>query len=551
MLTQSSIHVDSLRRRATSYFPRDYNQPTKYRPALNVKTLIKFLKRANHKSDESTSESRKRSASPLSSEGTPKRRKTSPAGSDDSEMFDRLDDQLDDGYNGDGDGDEDSDDADWGPDNWDRGSWGKYPYAFVYPLINDDRDDSFLEDTDINRGLEDRQHIPVFRHSFELQYTKDIPDDDEKEFVDDHFAKKRGWDREENELMDLVKEIGRKSSESTSIDLGRLWLCRYRGRYVGLSEEPEDPGQQFGDSAQAESNKWFVLVPSIPWPDEVNLEAEDYTESKIHDDMLMACSALGAMGRVAINTNVRLVVLPASAYDASKDQMPFCLQVDCTVSLVVPTIHEPISNRGLTKRDLGEKEGAQRRLLCLLFPPSVPDTLIVPHLPDNRSTDIPFLYSILTSAPRLPSMAEESMQPDGLLPTLLPFQRRSVGWMLQREGKTVDSEGTIVPKSSVNGLTNSSLPLFWDKIEREGGDIWYIHRLTGTLSSEMPEEECPPGGILAEEPGLGKTLECIALILLNPTPGRNPTISRWDSEAKITLKEIKVFRFLSDENAGY
>jgi E3 ubiquitin-protein ligase SHPRH len=111
--------------------------------------------------------------------------------------------------------------------------------------------------------------------------------------------------------------------------------------------------------------------------------------------------------------------------------------------------------------------------------------------------------------------------------------------MLEREGKHVNSDGTIVPKS-VGDPTKSSLLLFWDKVESEGGDVWYIHRLTGTLSSEIPEEECPPGGILAEEPGLGKTLECIALILLNPAPGRNPTISRWDNEAKITLKEIKV-----------
>ena len=48
--------------------------------------------------------------------------------------------------------------------------------------------------------------------------------------------------------------------------------------------------------------------------------------------------------------------------------------------------------------------------------------------------------------------------------------------------------------------------------------------------------------ILAEEPGLGKTLECIALILLNPGVGRNPSTYTWDAEAKIHVKNVKVSR---------
>jgi E3 ubiquitin-protein ligase SHPRH len=111
--------------------------------------------------------------------------------------------------------------------------------------------------------------------------------------------------------------------------------------------------------------------------------------------------------------------------------------------------------------------------------------------------------------------------------------------MLEREGKTINSEGEVVLKSTIDDPAKL-LPLFWDKIELPAGDVWYIDRLTGLLSQEIPEEDCPPGGILAEEPGLGKTLECIALIMLNPAPGRNPDTSHWDDRAEITLKEIKV-----------
>jgi len=49
------------------------------------------------------------------------------------------------------------------------------------------------------------------------------------------------------------------------------------------------------------------------------------------------------------------------------------------------------------------------------------------------------------------------------------------------------------------------------------------------------------GGILAEEPGLGKTLEIVALILLNPAPeDRAPRMIRWDPLAGLNIKAVKV-----------
>ncbi|KAG6880635.1 hypothetical protein C0992_003235, partial [Termitomyces sp. T32_za158] len=70
--------------------------------------------------------------------------------------------------------------------------------------------------------------------------------------------------------------------------------------------------------------------------------------------------------------------------------------------------------------------------------------------------------------------------------------------------------------------------------------MWYLNRLSGALSDSFPEI-CPAlGGILAEEPGLGKTLESISLILLNPAPPeRNPTMTKWDPEARLEVKAIK------------
>ena len=89
-------------------------------------------------------------------------------------------------------------------------------------------------------------------------------------------------------------------------------------------------------------------------------------------------------------------------------------------------------------------------------------------------------------------------------------------------------------------LDDAVLPLFWSKVEVSDGPALYMNHLTAVVLTERPPEDTMLGGILAEEPGLGKTLEAIALILLNPSVGRNPTTKRWDPVAKVFVKEIKV-----------
>ena len=61
------------------------------------------------------------------------------------------------------------------------------------------------------------------------------------------------------------------------------------------------------------------------------------------------------------------------------------------------------------------------------------------------------------------------------------------------------------------------------------------------LAGEDDElDEDASGGIVAEEPGLGKTLECISTVIMNPAPHRSPVNKRWDAAAKIDVREIKV-----------
>ena len=175
---------------------------------------------------------------------------------------------------------------------------------------------------------------------------------------------------------------------------------------------------------------------------------------------------------------------------------------------------------------------------------------LLPLLPETLSTsfhgriDVPFLYSVVQPARELlHESMDKFLQPQVLLPRLLPFQRRTVCWMLSREGKAFGPTGELTPMAT----DAAELPVLWRRVTVQQDDeqlTWYYHRLTGTLTPERPSPRTVLGGILAEEPGLGKTLECIALIILNPSIERSISHAWWDPEANLNIREIRVYPFV-------
>ncbi|KAL0068237.1 hypothetical protein AAF712_004622 [Marasmius tenuissimus] len=372
------------------------------------------------------------------------------------------------------------------------------PPAIEYPFLLD------LRAQESNGEIQSHP-VPVFHHVFEIHYTSNhqLAGHDETTV----------WQRaEEDWFMKEWRSKFGNDSEPRAIELGGVSLSQHHRRAVVRSE------RLFEIETEVPSG-WLAALPAYN-PDGV--EEDDFDLSLGMGDLFQAIAALCEHGRVTTDGFAKLIVLPQGGLDALS-QLPITLQIDITVSILTPHIFEPPSHR-----DKKISEDAQRRFLHFLYPPPPPPASF------EGVNNVPFYYSVMKPAPELPSNeAEEAMQPHSLLPTLLPFQRRTIGWLLEREGMLISTDGTIRPSESPKEFN------FWHPVEQENY-MWYHNRLTGELSPDLPEAEPVYGGILAEEPGLGKTVETIALVSLNPAPpDRNPSVIRWDDGAAVDVKAVK------------
>lgn len=344
--------------------------------------------------------------------------------------------------------------------------------------------------------------VDVFQHVFRMQYSRSEPASSDADGDVQVVAP-------EDAILEWLKQRQKENSTrkkgpvDNAVDCGDIRLVVSRTRTVAVADVPSKPGAE------------LFFVPNLD--PNFSLDDHDFRQKDIKDP-LVAFATLEEAGRAEISAKLRFIVLD----DADDSTLPVELVLQVDVALSCPSIFEPILYS--SKKATSEVEEAQRRALLHLFPPTSPAS-------GRTNANIPLFYSTLGPAP--PAQYEHRHQPSVLRPSLLPFQRRSVAWLLAREHKRITADGKVTAHSE----TSSSL--FWKPVQ-VGNEQWFVNHVTGELRTTLPDEPDILGGILAEEPGLGKTLESIALILLNPSVGRNPTNKTWNPEARLYVKEIKV-----------
>jgi len=467
-----STHNESIHARASDVWPHYGNEG--FRPNLNIPFLTKmlFVASIHHTPITKSMTKRKAAGSPEAFRKT-KRVKTSDDSRDNSE-------------------EDDSDTSSIESELPDGHPTVAYPYVHI----------------STNTRKPDTESVPILRHILEIHYSHGI--------APPTLAQK--WKAQDEELSQILFTLSESISSPKTIDLGEVHFVQHEGRIVAVSR---DSRREF---LSADGASWLFLVPSLT----VDEDSNDFRSPQAAD-ILSAIKSLQSHGRAHVTGHLSVQVFPPD--DEPLTMPKFSFEVEFVASVILPTFLEPlVQKKGMIKRDFIALEDSQRRLLRAAYLPEDVVSTDVPH-PITVST----FYSIMDSAPHLPSQqAIDALQPEALLPTLLPFQRRSVAWLLEKEGKSVTVDGSIVP------CENSSSFSFWEEV-MEGNRHWFLNRLSGKLSEHRPELPTILGGMLAEEPGLGKTVETIALILLNPAPPEwNPLLSRWDPISRLDVKAVKV-----------
>ncbi|KAG0366215.1 hypothetical protein BGZ54_005672 [Gamsiella multidivaricata] len=199
------------------------------------------------------------------------------------------------------------------------------------------------------------------------------------------------------------------------------------------------------------------------------------------------------------------------------------LQINFSIFLHISLLSKSLSCKGAFNSGMQD-------LIRFLFPPSLDSR----HFTNNAIKD---LYTHLK--PAATTEPPSGIQPASLLPQLLLFQRRSVAWCLKRECGIVNVSGEVEYEEPA---LIDKLPLSWEQISTPGEVDLFINRPCGLLCLADPDllisEPEPRGGILAEEMGLGKTVEMLALIVLNRRKLDLPQVSVGASETQVLEQQL-------------
>jgi len=296
-------------------------------------------------------------------------------------------------------------------------------------------------------------------------------------------------------IRDLCTNVKVAFENVDSIPIGPLHL------YVGILEQ----------SRESHAPTSIVFGTVLPKSGKVKMKAEDYhflrlpdvidnTNSNhynltpVHRELLFSLLTLANANRGELSATLSLSPVNDSScakstssdgeFQVLPDRTLFCLNID--IRFTFTDLSPPATAQLLE---------AQRRATISIFPTPANTPMLAPTVSD-------FISHLKPAAPLPSHISPSFVQPKELVANLYPFQLRSLYWLLCLEGRTINPS-----TRAIETATSAMEDLFWDQIVMpSSGKTQFLNRLTGDLYQERPEIEQPRGGILSEEPGLGKTL---------------------------------------------
>jgi len=301
-----------------------------------------------------------------------------------------------------------------------------------------------------------------------------------------------------NAIRDLCTNVKVAFQNVDSIPIGPLYL------HAGIPEQSRGSHAPtsivFGTLRPVVSKSGKVKMKAedshfLRLPDIIdNINSDHYNLTPVHRELLFSLLTLASADRGKLSATLSLSPVTDGSrakstssdgeFQVLPDRALFCLNIDIHFTF---TDFSPPSTAQLLE--------AQRRATISILPTSTKTPMLAPTVSD-------FISHLKPAAPLPPHILPSFVQPKELATKLYPFQLRSLYWLLGLEG------GAINPSTrAIEAAIPVQEDLFWDQVVMpSSGKTRFLNRFTGELYEEWPEIEQPRGGILSEEPGLGKTL---------------------------------------------
>ncbi|KAJ8116917.1 hypothetical protein OPT61_g1766 [Boeremia exigua] len=216
----------------------------------------------------------------------------------------------------------------------------------------------------------------------------------------------------------------------------------------------------------------------------------------------LACTSNGRKSR----TKTRAAFPRCSLFPSSVSPRTYILDVEICWQLGMSVVEDPSVSAHIMKEDL--------RLLSRYFPAA--------SAPFDRGWALSDFYDSVYVPPidvKISSQIQHKLTDT----TLYPFQQRAVDWLLRREGVAYSAGGQL------ENVLGNATPASFVHAKDANGTTCYVSMLRGLVVFDLNAAKGDAlqslrGGILAEEMGLGKTVELIALMSHHQRQSQDETV---------------------------